>query len=85
MAKKFIYKDHETIMDYDPENEIFFGKIEKQKHDINIAFYADTPEKFKKEFRKAVDDLIEYKKWTCQKISEFTALKLLKLKDSNNG
>lgn len=82
MAKKFIYKDHETIMDYDPENEIFFGEIEEKEYNIHVAFYAETPEKFQKEFRKAVEEIIEDKKWSCPYISEDKALKLLKLRDN---
>ncbi|ATU91509.1 type II toxin-antitoxin system HicB family antitoxin [Phyllobacterium zundukense] len=58
------YKDYTARIEYDDEDEIFFGKIA----DISdgVGFHADTVADLKVAFHEAVDDYIE----TCTKIGK---------------
>ncbi|MEK1888018.1 MAG: type II toxin-antitoxin system HicB family antitoxin [Phyllobacterium sp.] len=58
------YKNYTARIEYDDEDEIFFGKIA----DITdgVGFHADTVADLKAAFHEAVDDYIE----TCAKIGK---------------
>jgi predicted HicB family RNase H-like nuclease len=58
------YKGYAARIEYDAEDEIFFGKIAGLTD--GIGFHADTVADLKVSFHEAVDDYIE----TCAKIGK---------------
>jgi predicted HicB family RNase H-like nuclease len=58
------YKGYAARIEYDAEDEIFFGKIAGISD--GIGFHADTVADLKVSFHEAVDDYIE----TCAKIGK---------------
>jgi predicted HicB family RNase H-like nuclease len=58
------YKGYAARIEYDAEDEIFFGKLAGVTD--GISFHADTVADLKAAFREAVDDYIE----TCAKIGK---------------
>jgi predicted HicB family RNase H-like nuclease len=58
------YKGYAARIEYDAEDEIFFGKIAGITD--GIGFHADTVADLKVSFHEAVDDYIE----TCAKIGK---------------
>ncbi|WP_455272313.1 type II toxin-antitoxin system HicB family antitoxin [Rhizobium herbae] len=58
------YKGYAARIDYDAEDEIFFGKVAGITD--GVGFHADTVADLKAAFHEAVDDYIE----TCAKIGK---------------
>jgi predicted HicB family RNase H-like nuclease len=58
------YKGYAARIDYDAEDEIFFGRIAGITD--GVGFHADTVADLKAAFHEAVDDYIE----TCAKIGK---------------
>lgn len=58
------YRGYAARVDYDPEDEIFFGKLAGIRD--GVGFHADTVADLKAAFHEAVDDYIE----TCAKIGK---------------
>jgi predicted HicB family RNase H-like nuclease len=58
------YKGYAARIEYDAEDEIFFGKLAGITD--SISFHADTVADLKAAFHEAVDDYIE----TCAKIGK---------------
>lgn len=58
------YKGYRTKIEFDREDNIFYGKIERI-HDF-VNFHADDYSKIKKEFHDAVDDYLEF----CREIEK---------------
>ncbi len=51
------YKGYKTQMHYDPDDKVFFGKIEGIQS--SITFHSEDQEGFEKEFHVAVDHFLE--------------------------
>lgn len=51
------YKDYQARIEYDSEDEIFFGRIAGIR-DV-VGFHADTVEGLKAAFREAVEDYLD--------------------------
>lgn len=62
--KALFYKGYSARIEFDGEDEIFFGRIAGIQ-DI-VGFHADTVADLKAAFHEAVDDYIE----TCRKIGK---------------
>lgn len=58
------YKGYSAIVEYDDQDEIFFGNIAGIRD--GVGFHADTVADLKAAFHEAVDDYIE----TCAKIGK---------------
>ncbi len=58
------YKGYAARVEYDDEDEIFFGRI--AGIDDGVTFHADTVPELKAAFHDAVDDYVE----TCAKIGK---------------
>jgi predicted HicB family RNase H-like nuclease len=58
------YKGYSALIEFDADDEIFFGKIAGIRD--GVGFHADTVADLKKAFHEAVDDYIE----TCAKIGK---------------
>ncbi len=58
------YKGYSARIEYDDEDEIFFGRLVGIRD--GVSFHADTVAELKAAFREAVDDYIE----TCAKIGK---------------
>jgi predicted HicB family RNase H-like nuclease len=58
------YRGYSAAVDFDPDDEIFFGKIAGIRD--GVGFHADTVAELKAAFREAVDDYIE----TCARIGK---------------
>ncbi|HVL70631.1 MAG TPA: type II toxin-antitoxin system HicB family antitoxin [Beijerinckiaceae bacterium] len=58
------YKGYMARVDYDPEDEIFFGRL-AGINDI-VGFHADNVEDLKLAFREAVDDYVA----TCERVGK---------------
>jgi len=59
------YKGYSARIDYDAEDEIFFGKLAGITD--GVGFHADTVADLKAAFHEAVDDYIE----TCIKLGKY--------------
>lgn len=51
------YKGYSTKIEFDQEDNIFYGKLEEIRDFVN--FHADDYSKIEKEFHDAVDDYLE--------------------------
>lgn len=58
------YKGYSARIEYDDEDEIFFGRLAGIRD--GVSFHADTVAELKAAFHEAVDDYIE----TCAKIGK---------------
>lgn len=58
------YKNYQTIMKWDEEDKIYYGKIEGI-HDL-VSFHSKTKEDFEKEFHNAVEDYFAF----CKEIGK---------------
>jgi len=58
------YKGYRTKIEFDREDNIFYGKIEGIRDFVN--FHTEDYSKIKKEFHDAVDDYIEF----CREIEK---------------
>ena len=58
------YRGYSARVDFDAEDEIFFGRIAGIND--SVSFHADTAKGLKRAFHEAVDDYIE----TCAKIGK---------------
>ena len=64
MTNVMTYNGYSARVDYDADDEIFFGKIAGIRD--GVGFHADTVAALKAAFHEAVDDYVE----TCAKIGK---------------
>src|SRR5688500_2742659 len=64
MSKLMTHKGYSAVVEFDADDEIFFGRLLGIR-DV-IGFHGDTVEELKSAFVEAVDDYIE----TCRKIGK---------------
>ena len=64
MSNIMSYKGYSARVEFDAEDEIFFGSVAGISD--GVGFHADTVEDLKSAFREAVDDYLE----TCVKIGK---------------
>lgn len=62
MTNIMTYNGYSARIEYDDEDEIFFGKLAGIRD--GVGFHAETVSELKNAFHEAVDDYIE----TCEKI-----------------
>lgn len=58
---RFDYKDYYTLIHFDAESKVLYGKIENANGDL-IIFESDSAKEIEKEFHDAVDDWLEFRK-----------------------
>lgn len=58
------YKGYTTTVEYDEEDDIYYGKIEGIK-DL-VSFHSEQLENFEKEFQSAVDDYLLF----CEEVKK---------------
>jgi predicted HicB family RNase H-like nuclease len=64
MSKLMAYKGYNAAVEFDGDDEIFFGRILGIRD--RVSFHADNVEELKLAFREAVEDYAE----TCRKIGK---------------
>jgi predicted HicB family RNase H-like nuclease len=64
MTKPMTFKGYSAVVEFDPDDDIFFGRLLGISD--YVSFHADTVEELKAAFRESVDDYIE----TCRKIGK---------------
>lgn len=57
---RFDYKGYYTLIHFDSEDKVLYGKIEGI--DDLVTFESDSAKEIKKEFHDAVDDWLEFRK-----------------------
>ena len=62
--KGMVYKGYAARIEFDPDDEIFFGKIAGIRD--SVSFHADTVADLKAAFHEAVDDYVA----TCAKVGK---------------
>jgi predicted HicB family RNase H-like nuclease len=62
--KGMVYKGYAARIEFDPDDEIFFGKIAGIRD--SVSFHADTVADLKAAFHEAVDDYVA----TCDKVGK---------------
>lgn len=55
------YKGYYTLIDFDAESKVLYGKIENANGDL-VTFESDSTKEIEKEFHDAVDDWLEFRK-----------------------
>lgn len=58
---RFDYKGYYTLIDFDAEDKVLYGKIENSNGDL-VLFESDSVKEIEKEFHDAVDDWLEFRK-----------------------
>ena len=58
---RFDYKGYYTLIHFDSEDEVLYGKIENANGDL-VLFESDSVKEIEKEFHDAVDDWLEFRK-----------------------
>ena len=58
---RFDYKGYYTLIHFDSEDKVLYGKIENANGDL-VTFESDSAKEIEKEFHDAVDDWLEFKK-----------------------
>lgn len=58
---RFDYKGYYTLIDFDAEDKVLYGKIENANGDL-VIFESDSTKEIEKEFHDAVDDWLEFRK-----------------------
>jgi len=61
---KFEYKNYRTVITFDTDDKLFYGKIEGIS-DL-ISFEAETRDKIEESFHEAVDEYIDF----CKEINK---------------
>ena len=64
MTNAMTYKGYQARVEYDDEDEIFFGRIAGIRD--SVSFHADSVPELKAAFHEAVDDYLD----TCAKIGK---------------
>lgn len=54
------YKGYYTLIDFDAEGKVLYGKIENANGDL-VLFESDSVNEIEKEFHNAVDDWLEFR------------------------
>ena len=62
--KGMVYNGYAARIEFDPDDEIFFGKIAGIRD--SVSFHADTVADLKAAFHEAVDDYVA----TCEKVGK---------------
>ena len=57
---RFYYKGYYTLIHFDSEDKVLYGKIEGI--DDLVTFESDSAKEIEKEFHDAVDDWLEFRK-----------------------
>ena len=57
---RFDYKGYYTLIHFDSEDKVLYGKIEGI--DDLVTFESDSAKEIEKEFHEAVDDWLEFRK-----------------------
>lgn len=57
----FDYKGYYTLIHFDSEDKVLYGKIENANGDL-VLFESDSALEIEKEFHDAVDDWLEFRK-----------------------
>lgn len=55
------YKGYYTLINFDAESKVLYGKIENANGDL-VTFESDSTKEIEKEFHDAVDDWLEFRK-----------------------
>ena len=58
---RFDYKGYYTLIQFDSEDKVLYGKIENANGDL-VLFESDSVKEIEKEFHDAVDDRFEFRK-----------------------
>lgn len=58
---RFDYKGYYTLIHFDSEDKVLYGKIENANGDL-VLFESDSALEIEKEFHDAVDDWLEFRK-----------------------
>lgn len=58
---RFDYKGYYTLIDFDAESKVLYGKIENANGDL-VIFESDSALEIEKEFHDAVDDWLQFRK-----------------------
>lgn len=54
------YKDYYTLIHFDAESKVLYGKIENANGDL-VIFESDSTKEIEKEFHDAVDDWLQFR------------------------